>query len=883
MKFLTKALPHIIAIVAFYIIASIYFTPAYNDYDLNQGDIDRFLGMSKELRDYRDQFDDQSLWTNSMFSGMPAYQISMLQPNNLPQSIITGIKIVFPGPVGILWLAMVCFYILCCCLRINPWLGMLGAVAFALASFNFLYLGAGHASKVAAVAITPAVLGGVIQIFRGNWIMGAAITSFFGAMELAANHPQITYYLAILLVFVVIFESIALVRKGEPKKLINGAAALLIAAVLSIIPNITGLLTTYNYSKFSTRGDSELSISAPGLANESPKEGLNKDYILEYSMSRGEVWSVLVPDIKGGVSSAIGGDQELLKSVPNNFKQQVAQSSRYWGEQRFTGGAFYYGAIIFLLFVVGLFFTKDHLKWPLLIASLLAAILAWKDASFITDLFLNYLPFFAKFRDTKMMLVLFQIAGPLLAVMTLNQLFNGDELKDAQKKMLFAGGGLVFLILILFLAIPDTLFDFISPAEKDQFSSYLNGGDPEQSAFVKQFITELKDVRMSIMRADVLRSLLFVVIGFGLTIALALKKLKPSMAIGLIALFTVVDLWSVDKRYLNNEKAKGGYVHWKKNEDRFFPFQASVADQSIFEQEVTARGIEDEIQTAVKNAEDRNGKRFTKRDLAKEEAAKFGELNFNSNYRVLNIGNPFNDARTSFFHKSIGGYHGAKLKSYQELIDFHLSPEINRFIEVANAGGLDAAFAQTPVLNMLNTKYLIADPNSPPIPNNRALGNVWFVDEVEMQMSSDDEIEALGELDPAFTALVHERYQDEVTAFGTGSESDEIFMTSYLPNQIEYRSKTSDSRLAVFSEIFYPEGWEVSIDGEPASYFRANYLLRAMMVPAGEHTIIFTFNPAAYNSGRTLALVGSILLVLLLGFAIYKSLKSPRLEDLQAS
>jgi len=874
MKFLSKTVPHIIALVVFYIISSIYFYPAYKDYDLNQGDIDRFIGMSKELRDYREQFDEQSLWTNSMFSGMPAYQISMKQPNNFPHAIITGIKIVFPGPVGILWLAMVCFYILCCCLRINPWLGILGALAFALASFNFLYLGAGHASKVAAVAITPAVLGGVILAFRGNWLLGAAITSFFGAMELAANHPQITYYLAIMLVFVVIFEMIKLIKEKENKRLVYGLLAMAIAAVLSILPNISGLATTYKYSKYSTRGNSELTIAAPSVSNDEPKEGLDKDYILEYSMSRGEVWSVLVPDIKGGVSNAIGGDQELLKKVPNNFKQQIAQSSRYWGEQRFTGGAFYYGAIIFLLFVIGIFFHKDHLKWPLLIATLLAAVLAWKDASFITDLFLNYAPFFSKFRDTKMMLILFQIAGPLLAVMTLNQLLTKKEMSKKDQQMLFVGGGLVLLILVLFLAIPDVLFDFISPMEKEQFSSYLNGGDPEQASFVKQFIAQLSDVRMSIMRADVLRSFLFVVLGLAMVIAVAFKKLKPNIAFGLLALFVVIDLWTVDTRYLNNEKARGGFVHWKKSEGRLFPFEAAPADLAIFSTEVNALGIEEQIAIALKEAETRNGKKFTKRDLAMQQATEFGELNFNSNYRVLNLGNPFNDARTSFFHKSIGGYHGAKLKSYQEIIDFHLNPEIQGFIDIANAAGIDAAFAQTPVLNMLNAKYLIADPNNQPIPNNRALGNVWFVEDVDIVSSSDDEIEALYDLDPAFTAVVHERYADNLASSYTSDENDEILLSSYLPNELVYKSKTNSDRLAVFSEVFYPEGWEVSIDEEPAEYIRANYILRAMMVPAGEHTIIFTFNPAAYNSGTTLALVGSILLVLLLAFALFKTFKS---------
>ncbi|MGB1031848.1 MAG: hypothetical protein ACPGWM_04500, partial [Flavobacteriales bacterium] len=672
-----KALTHLGILLVFFVVSGVYFSPAFNGYDLNQGDISRFKGMSKELSDYRDSHDDQSLWTNSMFSGMPAYQISVGAENNIAAKVISAVRSIFPGPIGIVWLAMVCFYILCLCLRINPWIAMIASIAFGLASFNILFLGAGHASKVVAVAIMPAVLGGVILCFRGSWLAGLAVAGFFGALQLAANHPQMSYYLVIMLGCVAIGEGIRLILEKDLKKLGMAFGALAIAGVLSLLPNVTGLISTYNYSKHSTRGQSELTVLLDEGATQS-KEGLGLDYILEYSLSRGEFWSVMVPNVKGGSSGYLGSVDGALDDVPRELKEQVAQSSSYWGDQKFTGGAFYYGALVIALFLLGMFFLKDKVKWPLFIVSLLAVFLSWKDPSAITHFFLDSVPFFDKFRDTKMMMVLLQITAPLVAALTLNQILK-EPLEKGKAIWFYIGSGAGIFILLNFLLLPGVYFEFFGAAEQAQFKDYLQqyGSDPAQKGMILSIIDAIKGARMGMMKADVMRSLLIVFLGMGVVFAFAMRKLKAVPALIVVGLLITIDLWTVDRRYLDTDKPQKSR-HWVKASDYDYPFEAMVADQSIYTIESQATEMEPALSNRLAIAKAKKGSNLTKKDAKNKQAAEFAALNESSNYRVLNIGNAFADARTSYFHKSIGGYHGAKLKAYQELIDFQLNPEIQK-------------------------------------------------------------------------------------------------------------------------------------------------------------------------------------------------------------
>lgn len=869
---LLKALPHVVAIIVFITLSSTFFSPSYQGYDLRQGDIAQFLGMSKEIRDYREFYDQETLWTNSMFSGMPSYQISLIQSRNIPKMIFTFVRDLFPGPVGTLLLAMISFYILGLCLKINPWISMLGAIAFGFSTINILYLGAGHASKVNAIALMPGVVGGVLLAFRRNALMGAAVAALWLAMHLAANHLQMTYYLLYLVGFVGISEIIRLVREGAMQNAIKASGLLVVGAILALLPNMTNILSTYSYSKYTTRGETELTIVPEGSTElEAKSEGLNKEYMLEYSLSRGEFWSMMIPDIKGGVSGAIGNDRDLLSSVDRNYREQVAQSNRYWGAQRFTGGAFYFGAFIMVLFILSFFVLKDRIKWPFLVLAIISILLSWKNASGITDFFIDYVPLFSKFRDTKMMLVLISIMAPILAMMTI-QLFV-DGIAPERKKVAYLGAGIAVLPLILFLGAPGAFFDMLSPAELQQFDQFVieNNGDFQASSMIEGLKESLAEVRMSIVRADAIRSLLIALVGLTLVFLIDRKILKPLIGIGAILVLITIDSYSVNKRYLNEDKIGKEYRHWQHKIDRAYPHGPSPADQQILQAEVQknpelATDLKQAVEDKMANLDDGmldNLKRQEK-EMAKakvQQSAQFGMLNLKTHYRVLNISNPFSDARTSYFHKSLGGYHGAKLKRYQELIEFHLGPELQRFLETANTLG-PAVLRGMEISNMLNTEYLILDPNGQPLPNPNANGNAWFVGDIEVALSADEEMEMLYTLQTKQTAVVHEDFESLVPSAITPDSTATIALTDYQPNHLTYESSTSKEQLALFSEIWYPEGWICYLDGEETEFARANYLLRALTVPAGEHVIEFVFDPAEYHTGQTLSMIGSILLLL---------------------
>lgn len=876
---LLKALPHAVAILVFFLLSAIFFSPAFQGFDLRQGDIDQYVGMSKEIKDFRSVYHSDPLWTNSMFSGMPAYQISVEQTRSLPALLITGMRTVFPGPVGILFLAMLSFYILGLCMKVNPWLSILGAVGFGFASINILYLGAGHASKVIAIALMPATLGGVLLTFRRSLYLGIGVTALFASLELAANHLQMTYYLLILIGFVALFEFVKFFRKRELKNAGKVAGGLVIAAVIAILPNFTNIVTTYEYSKYTTRGPSNLTIDPNGdpIQEKVETDGLGLDYMLDYSFARGEFWSILIPDLKGGQSSYIGNDSKILSNVDQRFREPVAQQNRYWGDQRFTGGAFYFGALIMCLFMIGMFVVKDSIKWPILIVTLIAIVLSWKDYSGMTVFFAEFVPLFDKFRDTKMMMVVVQVSASLMAVLCVDELLKSD-LKEVKAKLL-AGSGLVLGVLVLFAAAPTLFFDFFNDQDLQQFESFREqaSGNVEQTAYLNGLIQSLENARIAIFRSDVLRSLIFAVVAIGGAWLLILKKMKSQIVIAGLVVFALIDLWSVDRRYINNEKSGGSYTHWIKKIDKFYPFEAHVADLAILESEVNSGQLQSEVETFVKLKEEEIGKSLERRFPKIRDAAMFGALDLNSNFRVLSLNNPFNNARTSYFHKSIGGYHGAKLKRYQDLIDFYLIQEQNAFVETANSIGLDVAFNAMKVHNMLNARYLIADLNSPPIPNRYAYGNAWFVEGIKWAESNDEEILSLGEIDPRSEAVVHREFE-HLTSVIRGDSTSVATLNSYLPNELKYEVKSEKGGLVVFSEIYYPKGWQAFIGEEPVEHMRVNYVLRGLVVPPGSHDITFKFMPTSYQLGQTVSLFGSIILILVFAGSVWIDSRKGKLQ-----
>lgn len=860
---LKKSIPHVSAIAIFLVISSLYFAPQLSGFRLYQSDQVQFHGMSKEINDYREKFDDETLWTNSMFGGMPTYQIAARKVN-----IVKSIEDIFlrlvPRPIGYMFLLMIGFYILMICLSVNPWLAIIGSVAFGLSSFNILYLGAGHNAKVHALAFIPPVLGSVIYAFRKNAVIGSALLSIFLCLHLSANHLQMTYYLLYLLLAVVIVEFIIYRKEKILKRFLRVSLFLLLGGVIGILPIFTNLYITYEYGKYTTRGKSELTISADDSVKDENKKALDKDYIKQYSLGFGEVWSVVIPNVKGGAMGLLRDHKKIMDEVDPRYKQNVASAPSYWGEQLSSGGAFYYGAPVFLLFILGLFLVKDKLKWALLAVSLLAIILSWKYAG-ITDWFIEHVPLYNKFRDTKMMLVLVQLSFPLLGALFLQKLFR-EEIR--QDQFLYVALGTIGVILLMCL-MPNAWFDFLSRNDTAQFSSLLqeHRNDPNTINFINGLKQEIIDARISIFKLDCTRSLIFMLIAAALIYAYIIQKIQREAFLILLGLLITIDLWGVNRRYLDNNKTgRNNYDHWVEAYRYSNPLNATEADKEILRIEMEKNpALAAKIDSAVKSI-NITGRRVQEMKTTEEEKASFKELNFATDYRVLELNNPFSNARTSYFHKSIGGYHGAKLKKYQELIEFHISPEYAKIIDVfrgpADPLKLDLTLrTQIPVLNMLNTRYIIYNETKEPIVNNHAHGNAWFVNNIIWVENANEEILSLKDIDEN-TAVIRKKYQDEVPENLQPDSLANINLVSYKPNHLVYKSSSKTEQLAVFSEIYYDAGWKVFVDGEETVHFPVNYLLRGMTVPPGEHTITFKFEPKSYYLGRNLSIAGSVLIVL---------------------
>ena len=742
-RIISKSLPPIVAILVFVIISSIYFSPQLKGYLLKQSDIDQFLGMSKEISDFREKYDSEPLWTNSMFAGMPAYQIST-KHFNIVSLLKDSILKIIPRPIGYMFFLMLGFYILLLCFDVNPWLAMIGAIVFGLSSLNILYLATGHNSKIHAISFIPPLIGSIIYSYRKNLLKGSVMLSIFVCLHLSANHIQMTYYMIFLILAILIVEFFHFLKKNLLPKFLKISGVLLLAGILGVIPTISNLIVTYEYSEHTIRGKSELTISAN--KNESTKtDALDSDYIKRYSLGFGEIWSVAIPNIKGGKSGLLGYDDEIMKKVPSKYQNEIANKYSYWGEQYASGGAFYFGASIFFLFILAMFFVKDKIKWALLSVSVLALILSMKYSS-VTDFFINYFPLFSKFRDTKMMLILAQLSFPLLGILFLNHLLKH---KIDKKKFLYVTISVSGLF-ILFYVMPTVFFDFFSYDEVQQYHSQINKYKGNQNALLQleEINSEISNARESIFKSDVLRSLLYILVLATLVYLLIIRVLKEKAFIAILAIILVFDLWTVDKRYLNNEKKGRKYNQWVDSYKYRNPFQATSADIGILNNELEAnpilkQKINDEI------GQFKNDKKLKSSEIKIEkEKLIFRELNFATNYRVLALQNPFISSRESYYHKSIGGYHGAKLKNFQEVVEFYIGKEHAAIINILNEKKSIEAVQyvlknHTPILNMLNTKYLIYNQGAPPIINPFHFGNAWFVEQIKFAENADEEILSL--------------------------------------------------------------------------------------------------------------------------------------------
>ena len=895
MQILKKLLPHIIAVVLFLGLSSVYFSPLFNGYSLRQGDVKQYRGMAKEIDDYRMMNDGEAMWTNSMFGGMPAYQISIDHPSNVLKWVHNLLTLNLPAPIGILFISMLGFYIFGLCLRINPWLSMVGALAFGFSSFNILYIGAGHITKVTAVAYIAPTLGGLILAFRGNKLLGAVLFMLFFGLNLTANHLQITYYLSILVGIVAIGESIHLLIKKKGLDLLKVVGLLFVGGILAIMPSASNLMTTYEYSKYTTRGATDLTIEPDGKKKDvSTQKGLNKDYILEYNYSPGEFLSVAIPNAKGGKDDYIGNNESAMENMESDYADQIAQSSQYWGGQRFSGGAIYLGAIIVGLFLLGLIFVKDSLKWPFLIMGILIFFLVGKD-NFVNDFFLNQFPMYNKFRDSKMILVLLQVIAPAMALLFVDKLTKKEGLIGNQKTWLFGFIGVAAIFILLILS-PSISGSFIKNSEVKQFSDAISSTkDQAQISMINGIKSDLIQTRISIFRSDAIRSFLFFGIAGILLLATLKFKINSKLILGILAVLVLGDQMSVCKRYLNNEEGDMGYESYEEKQIAQTPYLPENADNFILSNEkksITA--FNSKSQDVLSKMKDYQLYSHIQDEAILQQIANFSVLNSNTDYRVLNFNNPFNETSTSYFHKSIGGYHGAKLKRYQELIDFHIGNEIqavNRLVSQAKMQklrGLDSlkidsqekakaifdtisvsaiSFADsTPILNMLNTKYIVLDKSKQPVENRQANGSAWFVSTYVIANSANEEMKALKGFNSKNAVVVNAKETGDLTkGFGKFSKlpTDKITLTKYGANSITYTTDSKSELPAVFSEIWYPEGWNCYIDGKKTDkIFRANYVLRGAIIPAGKHKIEWKFEPQTYYSSNNYSMIGSIGLIL---------------------
>lgn len=823
---LKKIIPYVIAVIVFVVISLVYFSPVLQGKKIQQSDGVNFRGVSKEIVDYREK-GDNILWTNSLFGGMPAYQISVIYQNNISRFFSKLFYLWLPMPAAILFILLLGFFILLISLKADPWLSMVGAIAFGFSTYFFLAIGAGHNTKTMAVACMPAILSGAILAFRGRYLLGGALMAIFLSIQIFVNHIQMTYYFMILFGFVILAEIIYNILKKQYLHFVKALAVIIIAFILAVLPNISQLWTSYEYMKDTIRGKPVLTSE---LHNKST--GLDRDYITQWSYGIGETFTLMIPNVKGGADGALNETKSALDNVDRKFRKDVAQQNHYWGNLPFTAGPVYVGAFVCFLFILGLFIVKGRLKWALLTTTILAILLSWgHNFNFLTNFFIDYIPFYSKFRAVSSILVVVEVTIPLLAILALKEIAENPKIIKEKKLFFFISLGLTAGLTLLFVLLPTTFFNFIKNTEATQFNELIKKG--ADSNLIDGFISNLETARVSIFKMSCLRSLLFILIGAGvLWTYSSMKKISKYVLYVAIAILIMIDMVPVDRKYLNDKN----FETPKKVEN---PFITSTADNFILQDSTL-------------------------------------------NFRVLNltVGNFTTDASTSYFHKSIGGYHAAKLKRYQDLIEHRIVREHDRLIKTLQSDNVtDSVLIATlyglTSLNMLNTKYYIYSPNARPLRNPAALGNAWFVKEIKWVENPDEEIKALDHFIPATTAVVDKSFEENTAHFnGEINPISEIKLIKYHPDTLTYEAKSLKSaQLAVFSEIYYDKGWNAYIDGEKAPYFRANYLLRAMVVPAGDHKIEFRFEPKSYFTGNKISLFGSIFLLLLVFLAIFFEFK----------
>ena len=789
-----KALPYVLSIVFFAVVSYLYFAPEiFEGKVLFQHDTQQGIALGQEAKLYKEATGETTRWTNTSFSGMPTFQISPAYANH---PIIRAVEDIYTlwmtSPASLIFMMLVGFFIFMLSMGYKWYYAVLGAIAYTFSSYFFIIIQAGHIWKFITLAYIPPTLAGIVWAYRGRYLLGAGVAALFAMLQIASNHIQMSYYFLFVIVALVIAYAVELIREKKTSQFFKASGVLVVAAALAIGANLPSLYHTQKYSKETMRGGhSELTPVDADVDKAS--DGLNKEYITQWSYGKMETVSLLIPNVKGGASGVLAAQEAAVDAAPASVKPYLSQVNSYWGDQPGTSGPVYVGAIICMLFVMGCITVKSPIKWALIVATIISILLSWgKNFMPLTEWFIDYFPMYNKFRTVSSILVVAEFCIPVLAIMALKEFFEKHDKKQLQA--LYIATGITAGVALLAWIVPGLFGPFTSEYEREMVA---------QSPQLATIFDGVADARIAVFKADAMRTVLFILLAAVVMLLAAKGKFKAQWALVMLAVLLVADMGTVNKRYLNGEH----FVEKRRLAD---PFPMTDVDRYILQDP-------------------------------------------DPNYRVFNLygGNPFNDARTSYYHKSIGGYHAAKLTRYQDLIDRQLS-QMNE-----------------PVLNMLNTKYFILPTQNGGVTveqNPGALGNAWFVSEVQWVDNADAEMAALNNFEPSRTAIVDCRFESLIDADAVlATPGDTIMLTSYKPNELRYKSEAANNRIAVFSEIYFPWGWNVTIDGNVVKEARANYVLRALTVPAGTHEIVFRFEPEsiAKTEGVAFASMGGILLLLL--------------------
>ena len=819
MTLLKKCLPDILAVLLFAVLAFAYFFPAdIEGRILYRHDASAGRGAGQEGIEYLQKTGERSRWTNSLFGGMPTYQMApSYGSTNLLTKAVDAYHLWLPENVWFVFAYLLGFYILLRAFDFRQHLAALGSIIWAFSTYFLIIIAAGHIWKVWALAYLPPMIAGVVLAYKGRYLWGLLLTAIFTAFEINANHVQMTYYYLFIILFLVIAWFVEAIQQKQLVRFAKATAVCIVGAAIGVCINLSNLYHTWQYSKESMRGKSEL---VKQNSQNQTSSGLERDYITQWSYGIDETWTLLIPNTKGGASMPLSENKTAMDKADPNYESIYHQIGQYWGEQPGTSGPVYVGAFVMMLFILGLFIVKGPVKWALLAATILSILLSWgKNFMGFTDFFLDYVPMYAKFRTVASILVIAEFTIPLLAMLALKEVLSGEVKKEKLKVPLIVSFVLTGGIAMLFSLMPSFFFvSFISSSEMHALQTL----PPEH---IQPLIANLTEMREAVFTADCLRSFYIILAGTGILLAFLWGKLKKEYAIGIILVLCLVDLWTVNKRYLNDEM-------FVPKSEREAPQEKSQTDELIL------------------------------RDTSLD-------------YRVLNLAsNTFNENETSYYHKSIGGYHAAKLRRYQEMIETYINPEMQRLFGAVSEAGGDMTQVNgdsiCPVLNMLNTKYFIfplQGGQTVPIQNPYVYGNGWFVDQITYVDNANQEMEAVGKIDLRHQAVADAKFKSQLGEAAVQDTASIVKITSYEPNHLTYDVNSGKGGVLVFSEIYYP-GWTATVDGESVELGRVNYILRAIHIQPGQHQVELAFFPKSVDMTETIAYIAFAILLLIIVYVV---------------